>query len=259
VQPLLVQFRGLTVQRSQNLVISNVDFHIRSGEIVSMMGPSGVGKTTLLRTIVGGRLEPGSYADQVVFRQDLLESDTPTIGYMPQDDHLFPWATAYRNIEYSLQRERRQDRKGRILRLAERLGIPCRLLERYPHELSGGERRRVALARAISAHPKLLLLDEPFSSLDPALRITCREFVVSELSEGSSCLLITHDIEEAVSLSDRIVILGGVPAHVERELVVTHEGLRGTSRLLEEPARQVYLEVVEHFKAVSRQSNFLIA
>ena len=178
---------------------------VERGQVVALLGPSGSGKTTLLRVIAGfevpdaGSVEIGGRL--VVGPGVWVEPERRRVGMVFQDGALFPHLTVARNVAFGKPRPGRAEECLELVGLAGRAGS-------YPHELSGGERQRVALARALATDPEVVLLDEPFASLDAALRTTLREDVVAILrAAGASALLVTHDQQEALSLADRVVLM----------------------------------------------------
>jgi NitT/TauT family transport system ATP-binding protein len=197
-------------------VIRSISFSLRRGEIVSIVGPSGCGKTTLLNMVCG--LLPPS-AGAVLWHGRELDGVPPRVGYMLQKDLLFPWRTAIANVALGLQVKRlgRRERRERSRQLLERLGLG-QFADFYPSSLSGGMRQRVALARTLAPDPEVLLFDEPFSALDFQTKILIeRDTARLVRSEGRSLLLITHDVEEAVSMSDRVLVLSNRPCTVIAE------------------------------------------
>ena len=198
-------------------VLTGLDLTIASGELTAILGPSGSGKTTLLRVIAGfERIDAGTVAIDGAIVDDgrhFVAPERRRIGYVPQEGALFPHLTVAANIGFGLRRrDRTPERIGELLDL---IGMP-ELERRYPHELSGGQQQRVALARALAIKPSLVLLDEPFSSLDAALRANVRADVVRVLrAAGATALLVTHDQDEALSMADRVAVLrNGVIAQV---------------------------------------------
>ncbi len=196
--------------REETLAAEHLTFSVPEGEFLAIIGPSGCGKTTLL-SLAAGLLQPSEGKVERV----------GTCGYMLQRDELFPWRTIEKNIYLPLEIKRMNDagRCRRARELAVKYGLGD-FLGSYPSQLSGGMRQRAALIRTLAPDPDLLLLDEPFSALDYQTRLNVTEDV-SEIirSEGKTAVLITHDISEAVSLADRILVLSKRPAHV----AYTHE------------------------------------
>ena len=189
--------------------LNNVTCHIHDGEFVSFLGPSGSGKSTLLN-IIAGIVPPSS--GNLLFDQKSVNNLPPkdrNIGFVFQNYALYPDMTAKKNIEFPLEilKIKPKDRQKQINDVAEILRIQ-HLLNKKPHELSGGEQQRVAIARAIVKKPRLLLLDEPFSNLDPWLAENMRS-EIKELQQrlNITTILVTHNQIEAMELSDRIAIL----------------------------------------------------
>ncbi|ALJ21025.1 ABC transporter ATP-binding protein [Microbacterium sp. No. 7] len=186
-------------------VLHDVGFHVASGELAAVLGPSGSGKTTLLRAIAGlHRTMQGTVALGGQ-RVDPLPPERRRIGLVPQDSALFPHLTVVENISFGLSRAAR--RGGRADDMLDLLGLTP-LADRLPHQLSGGQAQRVAVARALAPAPRLVLLDEPFSALDAALRAEVRAGVRAALAEtGTTALLVTHDQSEALSLATMLIVL----------------------------------------------------
>lgn len=205
----MIQLLNCQKQFLANTIFKNVTAQIFEGEIISLVGPSGTGKSTLLRCIAG--LEELTSGEILIDGKniiDVLPSERPIVMVF-QQSLLFPHLTVLENVTYGLKMKKVK-KKERIKEGKEILGkveMSC-FENRYPYELSGGQQQRVALARALILKPKLLLLDEPFSSLDPELRNTLREWVRNLLKqEEMTALFVTHDKEEAMLIGDRIAIL----------------------------------------------------
>jgi NitT/TauT family transport system ATP-binding protein len=197
-------------------VIRTVSLAIARGEIVSIVGPSGCGKTTLLNLLCG-LLPPSSGA--VLWYGREIEGVPPRLGYMLQKDLLLPWRTAIENVALGLQVKgvTRSARMAQARELLEKLGL-AGFADYYPSALSGGMRQRVALARTLAPDPEVLMLDEPFSALDFQTKILIeRDTARLVRGEHRSLLLITHDVEEAVTLSDRVIVLSHRPCVVRSE------------------------------------------
>jgi iron(III) transport system ATP-binding protein len=199
-------------------VLSGVELEVPPGSFTAILGPSGSGKTTLLRIVAGferpdaGEVRLGSeVVDDAGHR--FVPCERRRIGYVPQEGALFPHLSVGRNVAFGLARA---DRRGtRVDELLELVGL-AGLARRYPHQLSGGQQQRVALARALAPDPELVLLDEPFSSLDASLRASVRAEVHDVLRlAGATSILVTHDQDEALSMADQVAILrGGVIAQI---------------------------------------------
>jgi iron(III) transport system ATP-binding protein len=200
---------GLDKSYATQNVLRALDLNVEEGTFVSVLGPSGSGKTTLLRVIAGFERADGGC---VRLRGEIVDNESHyvaaehrRIGYVPQEGNLFPHLSVERNVGFGLKR---QDRRGkRVAELLEMVGL-AGFADRYPHQLSGGQQQRVALARGLAINPALVLLDEPFSSLDANLRATVRHDVRHILRDaGTTAILVTHDQDEALSLADRVAII----------------------------------------------------
>ncbi|HLG71422.1 MAG TPA: ABC transporter ATP-binding protein [Chloroflexota bacterium] len=206
-----LQIRGLSKAYPGQPVLHHLDMDLEGEEIVAILGPSGCGKTTLLR-LIGGfeRADEGTIVldgAKVCGDGVHVPPERRRIGFVPQEGALFPHLTVAANVGFGLRKDEGRDaRIAEVLRLVglEQFG------QRMPHELSGGQQQRVALARALAPRPELLLLDEPFSSLDTQLRVAVREDVrqVLEATKTSS-IMVTHDQNEAFSMADRVGIMRG--------------------------------------------------
>jgi iron(III) transport system ATP-binding protein len=192
-----------------NTVLHDVDLEVADGSLTAILGPSGSGKTTLLRIIAGfERADTGTVriGDVTVEGGDrYVPPERRRIGYVPQEGALFPHLTVLANVGFGLPR--RERRGEEVRRLVEMVGL-AGMESRYPHQLSGGQQQRVALARALTVQPQLVLLDEPFASLDASLRATVRADVVNILRAArTTTVLVTHDQDEAFSMADRVAII----------------------------------------------------
>jgi iron(III) transport system ATP-binding protein len=190
-------------------VLTGVDLRVEPGTMTAILGPSGSGKTTLLRVICGfERAQAGSVMldDEIVDDADhFVSPERRRIGYVPQEGNLFPHLTVAGNIRFGLSRG--AESKRRVGELLEMIGLADRARS-YPHQLSGGQQQRVALARALAVQPRLVLLDEPFASLDASLRASVRADVLHILRDaGATALLVTHDQDEALSMSDSVAVI----------------------------------------------------
>jgi iron(III) transport system ATP-binding protein len=204
---------GVTKSYGSTPVLTGVDLDVPEGGLTALLGPSGCGKTTLLRLIagfddpdtgtieVGGRLVAGPGRSVAARRRE--------IGFVPQEGGLFPHLSVAGNVAFGLPRRQRRD-TGRVAELLALVGLDPALTHRSPHQLSGGQQQRVALARALAPRPSLVLLDEPFSSLDASLREETRQAVAEALTaSGATAVLVTHDQAEALSMADEVAVLRG--------------------------------------------------
>ncbi len=202
--------------KGETQAIQNLSFHINEGEFVAIVGPSGCGKSTIL-SLISGIFEPED--GSILFAN---EGKRPMIGYMLQRDHLFPWRTIWSNCVLGLEIQEQKTKEK--LALAEYLLKEYNLWDvrnKKPDELSGGMRQRAALIRTLVLKPDLFLLDEPFSALDFQTRIEVSDDISSIIREsGKTVILITHDLQEAISLSDRVIVLSSRPAHVVRDIPI---------------------------------------
>ena len=201
-------------------VLHGVSFDISQGEIVSLIGESGCGKTTLLRIIQGlVRLDSGS----VLVDGHSVTAPGRDRGFVFQQASLLPWRTAQRNVELGLELQAlpRADRIARAKTLLELVGL-AHAADQYPHQLSGGMQQRIGLARALAIDPAILLMDEPFSALDAQTREVLQlELMRIHEHTQKTTLFVTHDLDEAIYLSDRVVVLAAKPGRVKRIIDVS--------------------------------------
>lgn len=205
VPPAAIVAAGVTRAFGGTRALDGVDLTVHHGELVALVGPSGSGKTTLLRTIAGFEVpDTGTVriGDRVVVGDDVFdEPDRRGVGMVFQDGALFPHLTVRANVGFG------DATAARVVDCLDLVGLAHRA-DDYPHELSGGERQRVALARALAPEPSVVLLDEPFASLDRGLRESLREQVITILQEaGASALLVTHDQDDALAVADRVAVM----------------------------------------------------
>lgn len=207
-----VQHMYLTT-KSATTALEHINLSIEEGEFVSFLGPSGCGKTTLL-SIIAGLIEPTS--GSVTIDGENIGTSVPNIGYMLQQDYLFPWKTIEENVTLGLTLQKLKDTDGKALKLLEAVGL-VGVEKQFPKQLSGGMRQRAALARTLAVDPKILLLDEPFSALDYQTKLKLEDLVFETLkSFGKTALLVTHDIGEAIAMSDRIYLFSANPGQIYR-------------------------------------------
>jgi NitT/TauT family transport system ATP-binding protein len=211
--------RRFRTARSEIYALSEINLDIQEGEFVTVVGPSGCGKSTVLNIIVG-LLDPTTGTR--LFRGVSTKGINLEIGYVTQQDNLFPWRTVLGNVTFAL--EMRQigtsaSRRDRAMELIERVGLKG-FEHHYRHELSGGMRQRVNIIRALIYNPKVILLDEPFGPLDAQTRLQLQDLLLKLWVERAETTLvfITHDLSEAIALADRVVVMTARPGRV-REIV----------------------------------------
>ncbi|WP_342551496.1 ABC transporter ATP-binding protein [Paenibacillus sp. FSL R7-0652] len=203
-------------EREASLVIEDLSLEIGQGEFVSLVGPSGCGKTTLL-SIIAGLLKPTRGNVEVEGKR--VRGPSARIGYMLQQDYLFPWRTILDNALIGLELTGNLDAQSRerTRELLVSMGLGG-TEEQYPSELSGGMRQRVALVRTLATNPTILLLDEPFSALDYQTKLQLEDLVSDTLKEyRKTSVLVTHDLSEAIAVSDRVIVLDRGPGRIRRE------------------------------------------
>ncbi len=191
--------------------LRDITFSVAQKEFVSIIGPSGCGKSTVLSIIAGLEKPSGG---QVTIASG---NNKTHIGYMLQQDHLFPWLTVRQNtlLGLDIRKEKTKDSENKVDNLLKQYGLES-FKNSYPFELSGGMRQRAALIRTLAVDPSVLLLDEPFSALDYQTRLAVSDDIHRIIKkEGKTAILVTHDISEAISVSDRIIVLSERPAKVK--------------------------------------------
>jgi iron(III) transport system ATP-binding protein len=220
-----LRLSGIAASYDGNPVLHGLDLVVPSGTTSAILGPSGCGKTTLLRVVAGFQTPDAGTVllddETVVGPRTWVAPERRGIGYVAQEGNLFPHLTVAANITYGLTRRDRRT-NARVGELLELVGLTPDLSARHPDQLSGGQQQRVALARALARRPRIVLLDEPFSSLDAGLRASTREAVADALEhEKVTVVLVTHDQAEALSFADQVAIMHeghfsqvGTPAEV---------------------------------------------
>ena len=194
--------------------LENINFSVRDGEFVSIVGPSGCGKSTLL-SIISGLLS--STSGTVSILGEKVMGTSLKIGYMLQKDHLFDWRTIYQNVMLGLEIRKAvtAETKAHALKLLRTYGL-YEFRDKYPNQLSGGMRQRIALIRTLVTDPQILLLDEAFSALDYQTRLVVNDDIYAIIKkEQKTAILVTHDISESISMSDRVVLLSKRPGTVK--------------------------------------------
>ena len=197
--------------------LQDINLSLKEGEFIAIVGPSGCGKSTLLSLIAG--LLP-YHSGEILLQDRPLAENRDRIGYMLQKDHLFPWRSTKSNVLLGpeIRREKSREKEEKALALLDSYGL-AQFADSSPSALSGGMRQRAALIRTLMTEPSLLLLDEPFSALDYQTRLNVSDDICKQIrKEKITAILVTHDISEAISVADRVVILSKRPATVAKSL-----------------------------------------
>ncbi len=224
MEPIIVELKDVSLTyhdpHAETLAIDTLNISIREGEFVAIVGPSGCGKTSML-SLLCGLLRPSS--GKVMLNGEEVHAPGEGIGYMLQRDHLLDWRTIEGNIFLGLEVKNmlNEQTRAHALSLLETYGLK-EFRQHYPRQLSGGMRQKVALIRTLAFDPALLLLDEPFSALDYQTRLRASDEIHGIIkSEHKTALLVTHDIAEAISMADRVLVFTERPARVKEEHVIT--------------------------------------
>ncbi|MCY1340834.1 Aliphatic sulfonates import ATP-binding protein SsuB [compost metagenome] len=213
-------------------VLERINLGVLPGEFVSIVGASGCGKSSLLRLVVGLESE---YDGQILLDGVPIAGTSLERGIVFQDHRLFPWKTVEQNIALALKNQR-LDKREKAALIAEHLALVglTGFEQAYPHQLSGGMAQRAAIARALVTRPKVLLLDEPFGALDALTRLHLqRELQRIWVQQRSTMIMVTHDVEEALFLSDRVIVMDPRPGRIRHEVRVDlpHPRERNSPRL----------------------------
>lgn len=228
--------RGREVQ-----ALAGIDLEIEDGEFVAMVGPSGCGKTTLLNMMAGIALPTGG---TVVHDGRTIDGPNQAVGYMTQVDSLLPWRTVFQNVVLPLQLRGVERRRGR--EVAEQMLAMVGLDgfgHHFPAELSGGMRKRAALAQLLSYEPATLLMDEPFGALDAQLKLVMQaELLKIWRNSGKTIVFVTHDLAEAIALADRVIVFSGRPGKIKLIQPIELERPRDIFTVRFQPAFQTLYE-----------------
>ena len=210
-------------------VFKNLSFNIRKGEFVAILGPSGCGKSTLLK--ICSSLIMQDTGTVSISGLEVSKSDRNRILMLQDDNQLFPWLTVEKNVEFSIKKSVLQKSELNITKLLEMSGLKG-FSNYYPHQLSGGMKKRTALARALAGKPEILLMDEPFGSLDAKIKIKLQNFLLEVWAKYKMTILfVTHDIHEAINLSERIIVFNSNGNIISDENI---SGFRDSSKSKEE-------------------------
>src|SRR4051812_18173608 len=211
---LKIENVGMTFDTKKGVFVAlrDIDLEIRKGEFVTLIGHSGCGKSTLLNLITGLNVPTSGY---LFLAGRHVEGPGPDRGVVFQNHSLLPWLTCFENVHLAVERvfpEKKDQLKARTHAALELVGLG-HAEHKYPHEISGGMKQRVGIARALAIEPKVLLLDEPFGALDALTRATLQDELIRIVEKtGATVLMVTHDVDEAVLLSDRVVMMTNGPA-----------------------------------------------
>ncbi|TML85096.1 MAG: ABC transporter ATP-binding protein [Actinobacteria bacterium] len=224
--------------------LASTSLEVREGEFVSLVGPSGCGKSTLFN-VISGLIRPTE--GRILLDGRDVTGSTGHVGYMLQKDLLLPWRTVTGNIVLGASLTGRATKRDRAeaVALAERYGLG-EFVDHYPHALSGGMRQRVALMRTLAVHKDVMLLDEPFGALDSQTRLRMQQWLLDVWEqEGRTVVFITHDVDEAIFLSDRVLVMSARPGHIRAEFDVPLARPRGFELLTSEGFTELKRRILE--------------
>lgn len=224
--------------------LKDISFSVNEGEFLSIVGPSGCGKSTLLN-IIAGLIKPSS--GDIYMDDKKLTSVSSKMGYMFQKDQLFEWSSVWNNIILGIKIQHKSPDlyKNKINSLLKNYGL-INFVNYYPDELSGGMRQKVALIRTLSLNPEILLLDEPFSALDYQTRLNISDEIFKIIrKEGKTVIMVTHDIAEAISMSNRILVLSNRPAKIKKIFDIKFsQSYNSPLKCREDPEFRIYFNKV---------------
>lgn len=241
-------------EQDSTLVLDDISFEVKGGEFLSILGPSGCGKTTLLK-IIAGLLEPD--AGEILIDDVEVKKGHSHVGYIFQQESLFPWRTVRQNIEFGLEvrgvsEKEMRSRSNSVIALVGMKGYEDHL----PHEISGGQARKTEIARSLITSPDILVADEGFSNLDAQTRNHLQEEFLRVWQEtGSTIVFVSHNVDEAVFMSDRILVMSNIPAKflVEYDIGISRPRGRATRECLAYRAQILDILKIEQEKAMQMQ------
>lgn len=215
-----VTLKNVSRTFGNSIAVKNIDLHVEQGEIIGLLGTSGCGKSTLLRAISG--LDTG-YRGEILLNGEEKRGVNESTGFIFQESRLFPWLTVEENVAFGLKETAEEKRYIIVQNILNTMSLEGKE-KYYPRELSGGMAQRVAIARSLVTKPEFLLLDEPFSSLDAFTKMQLQDLLLDIWEEiQTTMILVTHDIDEALYLCDRIVVLSGQPGQIQEIITVKEE------------------------------------
>ncbi|TCJ04711.1 ABC transporter ATP-binding protein [Cytobacillus praedii] len=207
---VLLEFNSVSVSFYEEKVIENLSFSLKQGDVIALLGPSGCGKTTILN-ITSGLIDP---------TRGKVSLHTKKFGYVFQEPRLLPWRTVIDNILFVMREKNKTDKKQKAIEILRMVSLD-HVANYYPSKLSGGMKQRVSIARALATHPELILMDEPFSALDPKLKYELQQDVIQLIDENHiGIIYVTHDPLEALRLADRIVVLSSQGCSIIHEMKI---------------------------------------
>lgn len=235
---MICQLNNIKFSYGDDVIFDAITLEIKKGELISIVGPSGSGKTTMLR-LIGGVLSPSE--GEVIVDGRCVNGKRGHVQYMPQRPSLFPWLTVKKNILLGAKLKSRPHEEM-VKPMLEKAGL-FHVADYYPHQLSGGMQQRVSFMRALLTPGDLMLLDEPFSSLDAFTREDMQNWLLDQWQETNKALIfVTHDLDEAIYLSDKVVVLSKQPAIIKTVIKVDYQR-----------PRKPDLRLSEDFLAIKRQ------
>lgn len=216
-----LKIENLRVSFQNRTIIDNINLNVKEGEFVTILGPSGCGKSTILNTLTGIIKQQSG---NIYIDNEIIKEGNSSFAYMPQEDMLFPWKNILDNVcLYGAVHHNLKEAKKRALENFDKFGLGG-YENSYPDELSGGMRQRAAFLRTSLCDADIMLLDEPFGALDVITRYDMQDWLMNMRNElNKTTILVTHDIDEAIYLSDRILVLNGKPSHFEKEIIIKEE------------------------------------
>ncbi len=242
-----IEINNLSKSFENMKILDNISLNLKCGEFVSIIGPSGCGKSTIFKLLTSMEKE---FFGEIKMEGIDIKKYEKEIAYMPQKDLLFPWRTLFENLllPSELKKTQNENAKNKVTELIEEFGLKG-FEASYPNELSGGMRQRAALIRTALVDSSILLLDEPFGALDAITRVKMQKWLLKLLEKlKHSVLFITHDIDEAMFLSDRIYILSDRPAKILKEIKISENKPRDREFLLSEKALSYKKEILRYLE-----------
>jgi NitT/TauT family transport system ATP-binding protein len=248
----MITFENVGLKLGSVQILENLNFSVKKGEFICLLGPSGCGKSTILR-LIGDLLESSTGSIQVA--GDLPSTGWEKIAYVFQNPRLLPWKNALENAAFGLEMRYPQLSSDERMSLASeqltRVGLADDM-HKMPIMLSGGERQRVAIARALALKPKIILMDEPFSALDPNTRRVLRLQLIELWKEiGNTIIFVTHDIDEALELGDRIFVLGTRPSFVQN--IIEPKVKRPREIEIHNELRRIKVDLINQFRKMAEK------